>query len=101
VVGAGFLGFDEAVINRLSVGNKIVTRKKLVALLRQSKDLLRAGLVPFDAALLDESLVTEMLNVVHGIRQENPQLDFGHSVTSHSSQARPPTVYWSTQTWSM
>jgi hypothetical protein len=46
-------------------------------------------------------LVTEMLNVVHGIRQENPQLDFDHSVTSHSSQARPPTVCWSMQTWSM
>ncbi len=63
-VVAGFLGFDEAVIDRLSIGNEIVTRKELVSLLRQGKDLLRVGLVPFDAALLDESLVTEMLNVV-------------------------------------
>jgi len=63
-VVTGFLGFDEAVIDRLSIGNEIVTRKKLVSLFRQSKDRLRVGLVPFDAALLDESLVTEMLNVV-------------------------------------
>jgi len=63
-VVAGLLGFDEAVIDRLSIGNKLLTREKLVPLLRQSKDLLRVGLVPFDAALLDESLVTKMLNVV-------------------------------------
>ena len=63
-VVAGLLGFDEAAIDRLSMGNEIVPRKKLLPLLRQSKDLLRVGLVPFDAALLDESLVTKMLNVV-------------------------------------
>jgi hypothetical protein len=39
-------------------------RKKLVSVFRQSKDLLGVGLVPFNAALLDESLVTEMLNIV-------------------------------------
>src|SRR5271157_3003724 len=63
-VMAGLFGLDETVIDRLSIGNKIVMRKKLVPLFRQSKDLLRVGLVPFNAALLDESLVTEMLNIV-------------------------------------
>jgi hypothetical protein len=35
-----------------------------VPLFRQSEDLIRVGLVAFYTALLDESLVTEMLNVV-------------------------------------
>jgi len=41
-----------------------MTRKELVPLFRQSKDLFRVGLVPFDAALLDESLVAKMLDVI-------------------------------------
>ncbi len=63
-VMTGFLGLDEAVIDRLSIGNQIFALKKLVSLLGQRKDVLRVGLVPLDAALLDESLVTKMLNVV-------------------------------------
>jgi hypothetical protein len=35
-----------------------------VALFGEGEDLFGIRLVPFDAALLDESLVTEMLNVV-------------------------------------
>jgi len=35
-----------------------------VALFGEGEDLFGMRLVPFDAALLDESLVTEMLNVV-------------------------------------
>ena len=69
---AGFFGLDETVIDRLSFGNKIVMRKELVSLFRQSKDLLRIGLVPLNAALLDESLVTEMLNIVLRIREQSP-----------------------------
>ena len=60
----GFLGLDEAVIGRLPFGNEIATRKKLMSLFGQGKDLLGVGLVPFDVALLDKSLVAKMLNVV-------------------------------------
>jgi hypothetical protein len=40
-VMAGLFGLDESVTNGLSLGDKIVSRKKLVSLFRQSGDLLR------------------------------------------------------------
>jgi len=62
-VVAGFLGLDEAV--RLPVHReRNYDAKGACALFRQSKDLFRVGLVPFDAALLDESLVAKMLDVI-------------------------------------
>src|SRR5256885_13976413 len=53
----GFLSFDEPVIDRLSIWNQILSRKKVVSRFRNDKDLLRVRLVPFDAlAYLAERL---------------------------------------------
>jgi hypothetical protein len=65
---AGFFGFDEAVIDRLSVWNQILLWKKLVRLFREGKDLLRVRLVSLDAPLLDKSLAAEILDVVLHMR---------------------------------
>jgi hypothetical protein len=60
---AGFLSFDEAVVDRLSIWNQILLRKKFVSLFREGKDLLRIRLVPLDASLLNESLSAKVLNI--------------------------------------
>ena len=58
---AGF--HDEAVMDRLSVWDQILPRKKFVSLFREGKDLLRVRFVPLDTSLLDESLSAKVLNV--------------------------------------
>jgi hypothetical protein len=60
---AGFLRFDEAVMDRLSVWDQILPRKKFVSLFREGKDLLRVRFVPLDTSPLDESLSAKVLNV--------------------------------------
>jgi hypothetical protein len=60
----GFLGLDEAVVNRLSFGNELRLGKKSMAGLRECQDPGRVGRVAFDAALFDEPLVAKILNIV-------------------------------------
>src|SRR5712692_1899568 len=59
----GFFSFDEAVINRLSIWNQILSGKKLVPFFRKGKDLLRVRLMPLDTPLLDEPLTAKTLDV--------------------------------------
>ena len=60
---ASFLSFDEAVVDRLSIWNQVLLRKKFVSFSREREHWLRVRLVPLDASLLDKSLSAKILNI--------------------------------------